>query len=76
MSTTIVESWSGTDLTQLGPIYPMVGWEFGLFVVGVAFWLLFHVLQARIETKEFERDEAAARDKERLQRVFDEEALE
>lgn len=76
MSTTIVESWSGADLSQLGPIYPMVGTEVILFIVGVAFWLAFHILQARIEQKEMEEDEAAARSSERLQRVFDEEARE
>ena len=76
MSTTIVETWAGADLSQLGPIYPMVGWEFALFVVGVLFWLAFHVMQAGIEKKEMEADEAAARSPERLKRVFDEEAKE
>ena len=57
MSTTIVESWSGADLSQLGPIYPMVGTEMILFIIGLAFWLAFHVMQARIEQKEMEEDE-------------------
>ena len=72
MSTTIVESWSGADLSQLGPIYPMVGTEMILFIIGLAF----HVMQARIEQKEMEEDEAAARSSERLQRVFEAEARE
>ena len=72
MSTTIVESWSGADLSQLGPIYPMVGTEMILFII----WLAFHVMQARIEQKEMEEDEAAARSSERLQRVFEAEARE
>jgi hypothetical protein len=76
MSTTIVDSWSGADLAQLGPIYPMVGTEFILFIIGVTFWLAFHILQARIEKREMEEDEAAARSPERLQRVFDREAKE
>ena len=74
MSTTAVETWAGADLSQIGPIYPMVGTEFVLFLIGLAFWLWFHVSQARIEKKEFEADEEAARDPKRLQRVFDEEA--
>ena len=74
MSTTAVETWAGADLSQIGPIYPMVGTEFVLFLIGLAFWLWFHVTQARIEKKEFEADEEAARDPERLKRVFDEEA--
>ncbi len=76
MSTTAVETWAGADLSQIGPIYPMVGFEMILFIAGLAFWLLFHVLQARIEQKEFERDEELARSPERLSRVFEDEAKE
>lgn len=74
MSTTVVESWSGADLTQLGPIYPMVGAEFTLLIIGVVFWLFFHVLQAGIESREFAAEEEAAKSPERLKRVFDDEA--
>ena len=76
MSTTSVQTWAGADLSQIGPIYPMVGTEMILFAAGLIFWLLFHILQARIEKKEFERDEALARSPERLKRVFDAEARE
>lgn len=74
LSTTIVETWSGTDISQLGPIYPMVGSEFILFIIGLIFWLGFHFKQALIEKKEMEADEAAARDPERVKRVFSKEA--
>ncbi|MEX0364874.1 hypothetical protein [Ruegeria sp. HKCCD8929] len=74
MSTTAVETWAGADLSQIGPIYPMVGTEFILFLAGLAFWLFFHIKQARIEKQEMEADEAAARTPERLARVFEEEA--
>jgi len=76
MSTTAVETWAGADLSQIGPIYPMVGTEMLLFIAGLVFWLLFHIMQARIEKKEMEADEAAARSPERLKRVFEEEAKE
>jgi len=76
MSTTVIETWAGADLSQIGPIYPMVGTEMILFAAGVIFWLLFHILQARIENKEFERDEALAQSPERLTRVFESEARE
>jgi len=74
MSTTIVNSWVGADLSQIGPVYPMVGTEVILVVIGVVFWLAFHIIQARIEAKEMADDEAAARSPERLKRVFEEEA--
>ena len=76
MSTTAVETWAGADLSTIGPIYPMVGTEFVLVIIGVIFWLGFHWLQAGIEKKELEADEQAARSPERLQRVFSEEAKE
>lgn len=76
MSTTGIETWAGADLSQIGPIYPMVGSEVILVIVGLIFWLGFHVIQARMETREFEEDEAAARSPERLKRVFDAEAHE
>lgn len=76
MSTTPIETWAGADLSQIGPIYPMVGTEMILVIVGVLFWLAFHVLQAGIERRELDADEAAARSPERLKRVFDEEAQE
>jgi hypothetical protein len=76
MSTTAVETWAGADLSQIGPIYPMVGTEMILVIVGVLFWLAFHVLQAGIERRELDNDEAAARSPERIKRVFEEEARE
>lgn len=76
MSTTSIETWSGADLSQIGPIYPMVGTELILVIIGVLFWLTFHVLQARIERRELEADESAARSPERIKRVFDKEAQE
>ncbi len=76
LSTTIVETWAGVDITTLGPIYPMVGSEFILFIIGLIFWLGFHFRQAGIEAKEMAADEAAAKNPERLKRVFAEEAAE
>jgi hypothetical protein len=76
MSTTIIESWSGADLTQLGPIYPFVGTEVALVLLGLAFWLGFHILQAGIEKREMEQDDRAARQPERLRRILDQEAQE
>jgi hypothetical protein len=76
LSTTIVETWTGADLSQLGPVYPMVGSEFVLFIIGLIFWLGFHFRQSGIEAKEMAADEEAARNPERLTRVFADEAKE
>ncbi len=74
LSTTIVETWAGADMSQIGPIYPMVGSEFILFIIGLVFWLGFHFSQAGIENKEMQADEEAAKNPERLNRVFAKEA--
>lgn len=76
MSTTIVETWTGTDIAALGPIYPLVGTEFLLWIIGLAFWIGFHILQARVEAREFDADDRAARSPDRLKRVFEQEAME
>ena len=60
MSTTIVTTCA-TDLNTLGPIYPFVGSEMILFIVGLVFWIGFHVLQGRIEARELEKEEEALR---------------
>jgi len=73
-STTTVQSWTGADLSAIGPIYPFVGSEALLLVVGLIFWIGFHVLGARIEKRELEADAEAARRPERLNRVFTNEA--
>ena len=52
MSTTNVETWAGADLSTLGPIYPFVGTETILLIVGVIFWLAFHFIQAGQEKRE------------------------
>ena len=76
LSTTVVETWAGVDINTLGPIYPMVGSEFILFIIGLIFWIGFHVVQAKIGGEEMDADEAAAKDPERLKRVFADEAME
>jgi hypothetical protein len=46
-----IESWN-VDLMSIGPMYPFVGSEVWLAIIGVATWLIWHVIQARAETKE------------------------
>jgi hypothetical protein len=69
-STTAVDSWQGVDLLTLGPIYPFVGSEFLMWIVGLVFWIGFHVIGTRIENRELKADAEAARRPERLNRVF------
>lgn len=59
MSTTIVETWA-TDISQLGPIYPFAGSEVILWIIGLACWIGFHVVQSRQEAAELARDAKSA----------------
>jgi len=55
MTTGMVENWVGT-VSQLGPIYPFVGWEFFMSILGLAGWIGWHVWQTRFESKTYEED--------------------
>ena len=74
LSTTIVETWAGTDITTLGPIYPMVGSEVILLIIGLVFWLGFHFAQTGIENQEIREGEDAAKDEKRLRAAIATEA--
>ena len=55
MATTEVTSWA-VDLATLGPIYPFVGSEKLWVLLGLAFWIGFHVWQMRAENRAFKED--------------------
>ncbi|MEJ6708691.1 MAG: hypothetical protein QNK92_07800 [Amylibacter sp.] len=51
MSTIGYSSWA-VDLADVGAVYPFQGYELPMVIVGVIFWLGWHVIQARRESKE------------------------
>lgn len=51
MSTNGLTSWA-VDLKDVGAIYPFQGTEVILVIVGLAFWIWFHVYQFRQENSE------------------------
>ncbi len=55
MSTTLVDSWA-VDLADVGPIYPMVGTEVFLWIIGMAAWIIWHIWQVRHESKAYEEE--------------------
>lgn len=57
MSTGNFANWDG-NLLDLGPIYPFVGWEGTMAVIGFIFWIGWHILQIRAENRQ-QADEAA-----------------
>ena len=51
MSTIGYENWA-VDLADVGAIYPMQGWEVPMTIIGVLFWLGWHVVQFGSESRE------------------------
>jgi hypothetical protein len=54
MSTGPVDNWLNLD--TFGAIYPFLGTEMMLTIVGFAFWLIWHFIQLRKENEEFAKD--------------------
>lgn len=50
MSTGSVENWDG-NVTDLGPIYPFVGWEGFMVLLCVIIWVGWHIWQIRMENR-------------------------
>ena len=67
-----IESWGGT-ITDIGPMYPMVGAEGVLVIVGVAAWIVWHVIQAKRENREYEEQIGKYGGPESLKRLIAEE---
>lgn len=53
MSTIGYENWA-VDLADVGPVYPFQGLELLMVIAGMVFWLGWHIIQARRETKHME----------------------
>ncbi|TIP23384.1 MAG: hypothetical protein E5X67_33535 [Mesorhizobium sp.] len=70
MSTNGMESWA-VDLKDIGAIYPFQGSEVVMVIVGLVFWIGWHVLQTRHENAEIEADMAADRSGEETRTAID-----
>jgi len=55
MSTNGMTSWA-VDLKDVGAVYPFQGGEVLLVVIGLAFWIGFHILQLRNEARELRHE--------------------
>lgn len=54
MSTGPVDNWLNLD--TFGAIYPFVGTEVMLAIVGYLFWIIWHIIQIKRENAEFAKD--------------------
>jgi hypothetical protein len=58
MSTNGMTSWA-VDLNDIGAVYPFQGWEGLMLILGLVFWIGFHVLQIRNEQRELRYEQKA-----------------
>ena len=72
MSTGPVDNWLNID--TFGAIYPFVGTEMMLAIVGFAFWIIWHIIQLRKENAEFKADIENIRKQGGPGKVLDDEA--
>lgn len=55
MSTNGMTSWA-VDLKDVAAVYPFQGSEVLMFILGLAFWILWHVAQLRQEATEVQHE--------------------
>ncbi|MCJ7598824.1 MAG: hypothetical protein MUO41_09400 [Methyloceanibacter sp.] len=60
MSTNGITTWA-VDLKDVGAIYPFQGWEVLMVILGLAFWIGWHIIQTRHENEEIASDLVADR---------------
>lgn len=69
MSTIGYENWA-VDMADVGAIYPFQGWEVAMTVVGVLFWLGWHVVQFKRESQELAEAQKSS-DAKAIQKAID-----
>ena len=70
MSTNGMESWA-VDLKDVGAIYPFQGSEVLMVIIGLVFWIGWHILQTRHESAEIEADMTADRSGDETREAID-----
>lgn len=64
-----IETWN-MNLLDIGPMYPFAGTEMVLALIGIASWIVWHIMQFRSESKLLKEEEAFYSDKERLKKAM------
>ena len=70
MATGNIENWAGT-ITDIGPMYPFVGTEMLWFILGLVFWIWWHIVQTKRENKTYAEEVKRYGDPESLKKIID-----
>ena len=60
-----LETWNQSIL-DIGPAYPFAGTEMLLAIVGIASWIIWHIVQIKSENQTYEEEKRAFSDKKKL----------
>jgi hypothetical protein len=64
-------SWA-VDLKDIGAVYPWLGLEVIMVLVAIALWILWHIVQMRMEENEYAEDIKKYGGKENIKKALDE----
>lgn len=69
MTTANFADWTG-NMMDIGPIYPFVGSEVFWFITSLIAWIIWHIWQARMESKTYQEDQDRFGDRVSLQKIM------
>ena len=75
MSTASFENWAG-NILDIGPMYPFVGTEVLLWIVGLALWIIWHIMQTKMENQTYQDELKRYGSREELKKIVDAESPE
>lgn len=64
-----LETWN-TNLNEVTELYPFAGTEMILAWVAIASWIIWHLIQIKMENAALEKEQAAFSDKEKLSKAM------
>ncbi len=74
MNTGNIANWDGS-LIDIGPIYPFVGLEWLMVILGLVFWIGWHILQIRAENRQLEDETSQLRQGSKLVQAVEAERI-
>jgi hypothetical protein len=72
MSTGSFDNWAG-NIAEMGAIYPFEGTETLMVIVGLVFWIWWHVKQISMEKEDYANEEAKLKDAAVLKKLIEKE---
>ncbi len=64
-----IETWN-MNLLEIGPMYPFPGFEMLIAVLGIASWIIWHLIQIRMENQILDEDEELFSSPEKLKQAM------